>query len=128
MLRIMKLFGITGGIGMGKSTSARLLVERGVRVIDTDVLAHQLVEPGQPALNEIKTQFGADMIAADGRLLRAELARKVFTDPSALKQLEAILHPRIRELWKRETEMWRSEGRKQGAVIIPLLFETEAQH
>lgn len=124
----MKLLGLTGGIGMGKSTSARLLTERGVSVIDTDILARQLVEPGQPALEEIRKQFGAQMISIDGQLRRDELARQVFSDPGALRQLESILHPRIRGLWKRETEKWREENRANGAVIIPLLFETEAQN
>lgn len=123
----MKLFGITGGIGMGKSTSARLLAERGVSVIDTDTLARQLVEPGQPALEEIKNQFGAEMISPDGRLRRSELAQKVFSDPASLHQLENILHPRIREAWGNETKKWREEGRAAGAVIIPLLFETGAE-
>lgn len=123
----MKLFGITGGIGMGKSTSARLLTERGVVVIDTDLLARQLVAPGQPALAEIRNQFGVEMISDDGQLRRDELARKVFSDSSALRQLETILHPRIRELWQNETKKWRSEGQEKGAVIIPLLFETAAQ-
>src|SRR5690348_8842950 len=110
----MKLFGITGGIGMGKSTSARLLVERGVSVIDTDILARQIVEPGQPALEEIKRQFGAEMVAPDGQLRRGDLAEKVFSDPAALRRLEEILHPRIRNLWKIEVEKWREEGRSAG--------------
>ena len=123
----MKLFGLTGGIGMGKSTCARLLAERGIPVIDTDVLAHQLVESGQPALEQIKNTFGAEMISSSGQLRRDELARKVFSDPSALRQLEAILHPPIRELWLAETKKWREQGRACGVVIIPLLFETGAQ-
>ena len=123
----MKLFGLTGGIGMGKSTCARLLVERGIPVIDTDILAHQLVEPGQPSLREIEQAFGAEMISADGQLRRDQLARKVFSDPDALRELEAILHPPIRKLWLAETEKWRQEGQDCGVVIIPLLFETAAQ-
>jgi dephospho-CoA kinase len=123
----MKLFGITGGIGMGKSTCARLLAERGIPVIDTDILAHQLVAPGQPALQQIQDAFGAEMISADGQLRRDLLARKVFSDPAALRQLEAILHPPIRKLWLAETKMWREQGQARGAVIIPLLFETDAR-
>jgi dephospho-CoA kinase len=123
----MKLFGITGGIGMGKSTSARLLVERGVSVVDTDILARQIVEPGESALQEITNQFGDGVIGVDGRLRRDELARKVFPNPVALRRLEEILHPRIRKLWELEVENWRGEGRVAGAVIIPLLFETGAQ-
>jgi dephospho-CoA kinase len=123
----MKLFGLSGGIGMGKSTSARLLSEQGVSVIDTDILARQIVEPGQPALAEIKTEFGAQIISSTGELRRDELARKVFSDAAALRKLESILHPRIRELWQAETKTWREQGRDFGAVIIPLLFETNAE-
>jgi dephospho-CoA kinase len=111
---------------MGKSTSGRLLQERGVPVVDTDMLAHQVVEPGQPALNEIKETFGQEFISAQGRLCRGELARKVFADMGALKKLEGILHPRIRELWQAQVRTWREEGRSVAAVIIPLLFETAA--
>ncbi len=123
----MKLFGITGGTGMGKSTSARLLAQRGWPVIDTDLLARRVVEPGQPALDEIRSAFGNEVIAATGQLRRDELARKVFSDKSALEKLEAILHPRIRKLWQAEVEKWRVEGHAAGAVVIPLLFETNAQ-
>jgi dephospho-CoA kinase len=123
----MKLYGVTGGIGMGKSTSAEWLTAHGVPVIDTDILARQLVEPGQPALEEIRKHFGAEMISADGQLRRDELARRVFANPAALRQLENILHPRIREGWENKTRKWRAEGQANGAVIIPLLFETEAQ-
>jgi len=123
----MKLFGLTGGIGMGKSTSGRLLSKRGIPVIDTDVLARQIVEPGQPALNEIKNLFGRKIIDADGQLLREQLARIVFSDKAALRNLENILHPRIRELWQAEVEHWHVLGHKWGVVIIPLLFETNAE-
>jgi dephospho-CoA kinase len=126
-LQLMKLFGLTGGIGMGKSTCARLLAERGVPVIDTDILAHQLVQPGQPALEQIKNAFGEEMISATGQLRRDVLARKVFSDSTALRQLEAILHPPIRKLWLAETKKWREQGQSHGVVIIPLLFETDAQ-
>lgn len=123
----MKVLGLTGGVGMGKSACAQLLVARGVPVIDTDELARQIVEPGQPALDEIQRTFGADLIDTDGRLRRGELARVVFANPEARKTLEGILHPRIRELWHAQIEAWRKEQRPVGVVVIPLLFETEAQ-
>jgi dephospho-CoA kinase len=127
---------------MGKSTAATLLAERGVTIVDTDVLARQLVEPGQPALDEIRNAFGADMVAPDGSLRRDQLARRVFSDPTARKTLEDILHPRIRKLWQSQLAEWRagaSNGRapRDGTaqpsttrffcVIIPLLFETRAE-
>ena len=123
----MKVLGLTGGIGMGKSTSARLFQERGVPVVDTDDLARKVVEPGQPALAEILAAFGPEMIGPDGRLRRDEMARRVFADSAARQQLEGILHPRIRELWRAQVEVWRAEGRPLALVVIPLLFETKAE-
>jgi dephospho-CoA kinase len=123
----MKLFGVTGGIGMGKSTAARMLAGRDVAVIDTDAIARELVEPGQPPLVEIARQFGPNVIRADGRLDRAALASIVFPDPQRREALEAILHPRIRERWIARVGEWRGEGRTAAAVVIPLLFETDAQ-
>jgi dephospho-CoA kinase len=122
----MKLYGLTGGIGMGKSTSGKLLDERGVRVADTDLIARELVEPGRPALKEIQECFGPGMIGADGRLRRDELGRRVFADAAARKRLENILHPRIRAVWLEQVERWRAERQPQAVVIIPLLYETNA--
>jgi dephospho-CoA kinase len=122
----MKLFGLTGGVGMGKSTADRLLRGRGVDVVDTDLLARALVEPGQPALGEIRAAFGGDMLDAQGQLRRDALARRVFGDAAARKQLENILHPRIRDLWERQVETWRAGGRLRAVVVIPLLYETDA--
>lgn len=123
----MTIFGITGGIGMGKTTAGHLLLQLGVPVIDTDNLARQAVEPGQPALAEIRQRFGPAVFLPDGRLDRKELARQVFALPSARADLEAILHPRIRAAWNAEADAWRKAGRPCGAVIIPLLFETRAE-
>jgi len=123
----MKVLGLTGGIGMGKSTSAQLLRARGVPVVDTDDLARQIVEPGQPALAEVLTAFGPQFAGPDGQLRRDELAGRVFTDPAARRQLEDILHPRIRALWHAQVETWRAEGRPLAVVVIPLLFETKAE-
>jgi len=122
----VKLFGITGGAGMGKSTAGQLLRQRGVEVADTDVMARQLTEPGQPALQEIVQRFGPLVLSADGQLNRAELARVVFADAGARADLEAMLHPRIRAAWQALAEGWRAAGRPCGAILIPLLFETGA--
>lgn len=124
----MKLFGLTGGIGMGKSTCARLLARNGVAVIDTDVVAREIVEPGTPALEEIARHFGPEAFDAQGRLDRAAMARIVFGSSEKRKELEAILHPRIRERWLDQVAQWRQEGRESAAVVIPLLFETGAQN
>ena len=123
----MKLFGLTGGIGMGKSTAAGFLRRHGVQIVDTDELARQLVVPGQPALSEIQAAFGKKIVAPDGQLRRDELARIVFSDATARKKLETILHPRIRERWLAQVETWRRENRTLAVVVIPLLFETKAE-
>lgn len=123
----MKVFGLTGGLGMGKSTAAQILSRRGIAVVDTDDLARQLVGPGQPALAEIQKQFGPDIVAPDGQLRREELARLVFADGSARQKLEAILHPRIRKQWQAQVAAWRESGRCAAVVVIPLLFETGAE-
>jgi dephospho-CoA kinase len=123
----MRLCGLTGGVGMGKSTAGKFLRERGAQVVDTDDLARELVQPGQPALVEIQNAFGKNMIAPDGKLRRDELAKMVFADDVSRKKLEAILHPRIRERWLAQIEIWRKENRPLAIVVIPLLFETQAE-
>jgi dephospho-CoA kinase len=123
----MILIGLTGGIGMGKSTVARFLAERGEPIIDTDELARELVQPGQPALDEIRSEFGAAVVQSDGTLDRAALARIVFADADRRTRLEAILHPRIRAAWKGRAQAWAGEDVKHGVIVIPLLFETAAE-
>ncbi len=123
----MKLIGITGGIGMGKSTAVQFLRSWGISVIETDVQARDLVEPGQPALLEIQRVFGPEVIGPDGRLLRRELGARVFADAQARQVLESILHPRIRAAWETQTARWRKQGCACAAVDIPLLYETKAE-
>ena len=126
ILPAMKVVGLTGGIGMGKSTAAKLLEEMRIAVVDTDRIARELVDPGQPALEEIRAAFGSEIVAPDGRLRRGELARRVFANEEARKKLESILHPRIRKVWLEQIERWRVEQQEIGVVVIPLLFETNA--
>jgi dephospho-CoA kinase len=123
----MKLCGLTGGIGMGKSTTAGFLRGLGAQVVDTDGIARELVQPNQPALAQIQNVFGKKIISSDGQLRRDELARIVFADPAARKKLEAILHPKIRERWLAQIEKWKKENIALAAVVIPLLFETQAE-
>lgn len=123
----MRLIGLTGGVGMGKSTAAEWFERRGLPVADTDVIARQVVEPGQPACDEMLRQFGPQYFAPDGRLRRDLMAELVFKDADARRRLEAILHPRIREHWLALAARWRAEGRAAGVVVIPLLFETGAR-
>ena len=123
----MKVWGLTGGAGMGKTTTARLLGELGAKVIDTDDLARELVEPGQPSLEEIRAVFGEGVVDSEGRLRREALAGLVFADTAARVKLEEILHPRIRKAWREQVEVWRAGGESLTVVVIPLLFETRAE-
>jgi dephospho-CoA kinase len=113
--------GLTGGIGSGKSTVANGFSALGVPVIDTDKLARELVEPGQPALDEIISTFGSEAISANGQLDRDYMRQLIFTDNSRKSQLEAILHPRIRQRVRALLADIRSP---YCIVVIPLLLET----
>lgn len=113
--------GLTGGIASGKSTVADMFGALGADIIDTDVIARQVVAPGCAALDEISARFGADVLRDDGSLDRKSLRRLVFSDPSARQDLEAILHPRIRE------EAWRQADASISPyhiVVVPLLVES----
>ena len=123
----MTRLGLTGGIGMGKSTAAELLAKRGAKVSDSDQLARELVEPGQPALAEIAGAFGDDVLREDGSLDRAKMAALVFNDSTAREKLEGILHPRIREAWQARLDGWAAAGEQLAVAVIPLLFETRAE-
>ena len=111
---------LTGGIASGKSTVAEQFAALGIPVIDTDVIAREVVEPGQPALASVVEAFGDEVLAADGRIDRRRMRERVFADPVARGRLEAILHPAIR------TEMERQSSAAGGAyqlLVIPLLTE-----
>ncbi|WP_434967170.1 dephospho-CoA kinase [Janibacter indicus] len=119
MLRI----GLTGGIGSGKSTVSARLAELGAVVVDADKIAREVVEPGEPALEQIRERFGDAVFAADGALDRPALGRVVFGDPQALADLEGITHPAI---WRRTAERFaraEAEGAKVGVHDMPLLVE-----
>jgi dephospho-CoA kinase len=113
--------GLTGGIGSGKSTVAEGFSALGVTVIDADRIAHELVEPGKPALDEIIACFGNGCLSADGRLDRTCLRRRVFTDPEQRYRLEAILHPKIRQ---KIIQLINETQTPYCVVVIPLLLET----
>jgi dephospho-CoA kinase len=122
----MKVIGLTGGVGMGKSTAAAFFEKRGARIADTDQLARELVQPGQLALAEIRTAFGDSVFSQDGQLRRDELANIVFEDAFARQKLEEILHPKIRQRWLAQVENWKRENCPLAIVVIPLLYETRA--
>jgi len=117
----MLVVGLTGGIGSGKTTVANGFSALGVPVIDTDQLARELVEPGQPALDEIITVFGKDCIAPDGQLKRARIRQQIYSDAALKSQLEDILHPKIRQRIKTLLADLREA---YCIVVIPLLLET----
>ena len=123
----MTRVGITGGVGMGKSTCGALLARQGIPVVDTDELAREVVAPGTPALEAIRAAFGPEFLTPEGALDRGRMARRVFADAEARRQLEAILHPPIRERWRAQFAAWRQAGRPLAVVVIPLLFETGAE-
>lgn len=122
--RRMLIIGLTGGIASGKTTVSDMFAALGVPVIDTDVLAREVVEPGQPGLQAVVDTFGEQVLDADGRLDRATLRRRVFGDPAERRRLEAILHPLIRE------RMHAAVARLDAPyviVVIPLLLESGLQ-
>lgn len=119
---MMLVVGLTGGIGSGKTTVAKLFAEQGVAVIDTDQLARELTLPGQLALNVIVEKLGENILLADKTLDRTQLRHKIFLDASLRSWLEGILHPLIRAETKRLLEMSESA---YSIVMIPLLMETK---
>jgi dephospho-CoA kinase len=114
--------GLTGGIASGKSLVADEFAALGVPVIDTDIVARQVVEPGEPALAQIAERFGSDVLTADGRLDRRRLRDHVFADAAERKALEAILHPVIRE--RSLAAAADADGPYQ-LLVVPLLIETD---
>ena len=115
------VIGLTGGIGSGKSTVANGFLALGVPVIDTDELARDLVEPGQPALAEIAAAFGPEVLTPAGNLDRAAVRQLIYADPARKSQLEAILHPKIRTLVR---ALLAASEAPYSVVVIPLLLET----
>lgn len=113
--------GLTGGIASGKSTVADLFAGLGVTIIDTDVIARELVMPGQPALDQVREAFGDAVFNADGTLDRAALRALIFADDRARQELEAILHPRIQQATLKQTQL---AGGDYQIIVVPLLAES----
>lgn len=119
--------GLSGGIACGKSSVAKLLAGHGLRVIDADLLARQVVLPGSPGLTEVVRVFGPGILLEDGNLDRERLGQLVFSDPELKAKLDQILHPRIWELLRRQIEA-AEDDRVESVADIPLLFENEREH
>jgi dephospho-CoA kinase len=121
MLRL----GLTGGIASGKSAVAAMLRELGFAVLDADSLAHRIIEPGQPAYEEVLREFGAAITDGQGRVDRAKLGALVFADRSKLEKLNAIVHPRVAEAVLRQFAEWQREGTRDAAFVeAALLIES----
>lgn len=118
MLRV----GLTGGIACGKSTVAAMMSMLGCHVLEADTLAHDLIEPGQAAYDEVVREFGPEILAADKRIDRAILARIVFGAPARLEALNAIVHPRVLEVTDKEFERLRREDPPGVAVLAAALL------
>ena len=114
------MVGLTGGVASGKSTVSATFAELGAAIVDTDLIAREVVAPGSAALTEIKAAFGPSMLAGDGSLDRRQLRQMVFADAGARLRLEAILHPRIRA--EALTQVQRAIG-PYVVLVVPLLVE-----
>jgi len=113
--------GLTGGIASGKSTVADMFADLGATIIDTDLIAREVVEPGRPALDEIRKAFGDDVFTGNGSLDRKAMRAIIFADPTKRQLLESILHPRIRQ--EASDQAARAKGPYQ-IVVVPLLVES----
>jgi len=115
--------GLTGGIGCGKSRAADLFAELGATVVDTDVISRELTGPAGAAMPEIEKTFGKQYVQPDGSLNRGAMRELVFANPEAKQQLEAILHPRIRETSRAQVD---AADTPYAILVVPLLLETGA--
>ena len=123
----MIVIGLTGGIATGKSTTAKMIMDRGIPLHDADATVHKLMAAGGPATGPVANLFGADMLTAGGAVDRRRLGRVVFADTALRKQLEAVIHPLVAA----DRDAFLEEQRLAGAPVvvldIPLLFETGAE-
>lgn len=123
----MLKIGLTGSIGTGKSTVSKLLRERGIAVIDADLLAREIVKKGQECLNDLKNVFGNQVLTIDGELDRKKLGQIVFSDDSKLELLNSATHPHIRRRMKVQMNELESKNNKVIVLDIPLLFEAKME-
>ena len=119
----MKIIGLTGGIACGKSTVSTELRALGAAIIDADALAHELSQPHRAIYNAYVERFGREIVAADGTLDRAAIARRVFADPAVRAEVDAITHPLIRMAAEERLRAARDENKRAAVLDVPLLFE-----
>lgn len=122
------IIGLTGGIASGKSTVSGMLQDLGAVIIDADKIAREVVEPNQPTWHKIKQRFGEDIFHQDGQLDRKKLGAIIFKDGQARTDLNAIIHPAIRERMRQQKEKAQREGIELIVMDIPLLFESELEY
>lgn len=120
----MDVYGLTGGIGSGKSAAAELFEERGIPVVSADELSRVVVTPGSEGLQAVVAAFGEGVLAENGELNRRKLGSLIFKDPALRQRLESILHPRIRDRFQDVLAMLRATGHALVIYEVPLLFET----
>jgi dephospho-CoA kinase len=121
--RVSVTIGLSGGIGSGKSTVARMFVELGATLVDADAIVHELQAPGTPLLAEIAAAFGPEMLDASGALDRDALGALVFRDAEARRRLEQLVHPKVGAEFARRVAEARANGARALLLDIPLLFE-----
>ncbi|KKB38195.1 dephospho-CoA kinase [Bacillus thermotolerans] len=119
------IIGLTGSIASGKSTVSRLLQELGYTIVDADVAARKVVEPGQPALQQIAEAFGEGILLPDGSLDRAKLGERIFNNEEERNKLNSIIHPAVRQFMKDEKEAAIEAGKQTIIMDIPLLYESK---
>jgi dephospho-CoA kinase len=119
----VKLIGLTGGIASGKTTVAKILARLGAAIVDADALAREVVEPERDAWKKIIETFGTEVLQADRTLDRQKLRSTIFNDPAARKQLESIIHPRVRALAEERIAQHAAAGYEIIVYEVPLLFE-----
>jgi len=124
----VKVIGLTGGAGSGKSAVAGIMARKGCLYISADRIARDVVEPGQPALADIREAFGPSVIKQDGSLDRGRMAEIVFDEPDARERLESIIHPRVIARIADMIDRGRAEGEYPAVVVeVPLLFESRTE-
>lgn len=119
----MKVIGLTGGIGSGKSTVSRFLGEMGAVVLDADKVGHQAYQPGTETWKELVAAFGEDIVAPDSTIDRRKLGAIVFADPEALAHLNRIMHPRMFDMMKARIEEYRGQGTEVVVLEAAILLE-----
>ncbi|MEX0684341.1 MAG: dephospho-CoA kinase [Dehalococcoidia bacterium] len=121
----MYVIGLTGGIGSGKSTVAKVLEEQGATVVSADLVGHEVYNPGRPAWQEIVNEFGQDVVGPDGTIDRKKLGTIAFADPKRLAALNAIVHPRMKGMMRERLAALAREGVDIAVLEAALLFEAK---